>query len=488
VSPTTLLAAKCSGNGPQAAEGVFDEEFLGLLERHHGVLERVNDARFDAREGDAVLGDLASRLESRLTELQPPGDSLRRGVRPLTLLAMLIGLPLAAWLAWSIFVDYRIRHVESVARSVVDANAQMRGYPLDVKAIDQGRSLTISGLAPAPSVKSELIAQIGAALPDVAIRDSLSAVAASGPDVAPLIAAMAREQAILKEQLQEKLLRQSTDRARRYLAETARLMGAFLPNADAGASSSLKTLSADVAALEQSLPVLTAARRLETWTRLVTLTERLNGLAAAGTAGRPKEPDQSALDDGSGLADQAEQVLAATRAYIASQEQAARLLIERAGFARETKQLSDEAVRLKAEIAALAARPVPTIPQPTAREQLQRYVREHAIFFSEATAYRDPAAANRILDDLAALVSGQAALVRIVGYTDDVGSPAKNAALSKSRAEAVAAALVSRGVAPSKLVTLGRASPETNVSPVLGPGSSNRRVEFELGFEDEGAP
>ena len=93
-----------------------------------------------------------------------------------------------------------------------------------------------------------------------------------------------------------------------------------------------------------------------------------------------------------------------------------------------------------------------------------------------------------MLDDLARLMKRDGSLVRIIGFTDDAGTPAKNTAIAKSRAETVAAALVARGIASNRLVTLNRIAPETNVSPVNGTSSANRRVEFEAGFIGEGAP
>ena len=80
------------------------------------------------------------------------------------------------------------------------------------------------------------------------------------------------------------------------------------------------------------------------------------------------------------------------------------------------------------------------------------------------------------------------ALVRVIGFTDDAGTPGKNTSIAKARAETVAAALVARGVAKSRLILLSRIAPETYVTTVTGAGSANRRVEFEVGFVGEGTP
>ena len=138
-SPAFLLAAKCSGSAPMAAEQAFDEEFLALIDRHHAALDSALAAPGAGPEQtDPLLQDLSTRLEARLGELQPGNGTLRRGVRPLTLLATLVGLPLAGWLAWSVYIDYRVGHVESVARSIVDAIPKCRAIPTISKSPSVG--------------------------------------------------------------------------------------------------------------------------------------------------------------------------------------------------------------------------------------------------------------------------------------------------------------------------------------------------------------
>jgi outer membrane protein OmpA-like peptidoglycan-associated protein len=66
----------------------------------------------------------------------------------------------------------------------------------------------------------------------------------------------------------------------------------------------------------------------------------------------------------------------------------------------------------------------------------------------------------------AALVARPNVLAQVVGYTDPTGSPERNLALSRRRAEAVSTYLASRGVAGSRLLVEGRGSqpdPSTNV-------------------------
>jgi outer membrane protein OmpA-like peptidoglycan-associated protein len=89
-----------------------------------------------------------------------------------------------------------------------------------------------------------------------------------------------------------------------------------------------------------------------------------------------------------------------------------------------------------------------------------------------------------MLDTLAAHIKSANRLVRVVGYTDERGTAARNSTLGRARADKVVQELVQRGVAREMLVAVGRGSIR-DISTVVGEQSANRRVEFEVGFEGE---
>ena len=103
------------------------------------------------------------------------------------------------------------------------------------------------------------------------------------------------------------------------------------------------------------------------------------------------------------------------------------------------------------------------------------------IFFEFNSAQLRPEA-NQLLDKVgAALASGELETFRfsIEGHTDDVGSPAYNAALSAERAAAVQTYLLAKGVPRSRLGTVGHGE----AAPVAPNDSEegrqhNRRVEI----------
>ena len=71
--------------------------------------------------------------------------------------------------------------------------------------------------------------------------------------------------------------------------------------------------------------------------------------------------------------------------------------------------------------------------------------------------------------------------VRVVGYTDNTGTPEHNSALSKQRAEVVRDYLVSLGADPKKMDAIGAAdaNPVADNSTKEGQ-AKNRRVEIEV--------
>ena len=85
-----------------------------------------------------------------------------------------------------------------------------------------------------------------------------------------------------------------------------------------------------------------------------------------------------------------------------------------------------------------------------------------------------------LLDDIAtALVNFPEWRLRIVGHTDATGSPDHNLALSLERAEAIEAALVTRGIDESRLIAAGAGQHQPVASDDTPEGRAlNRRVEL----------
>ena len=89
---------------------------------------------------------------------------------------------------------------------------------------------------------------------------------------------------------------------------------------------------------------------------------------------------------------------------------------------------------------------------------------------------------RRYLEDVVTLLQQNPHLhVRVVGHTDDVGTPAANQVVSKKRANAVRDFLLEQGVAADRIQTAGRGNTEPLVrSRDEAARAKNRRIEIEL--------
>jgi outer membrane protein OmpA-like peptidoglycan-associated protein len=89
-------------------------------------------------------------------------------------------------------------------------------------------------------------------------------------------------------------------------------------------------------------------------------------------------------------------------------------------------------------------------------------------------------ASDRVLDQIVNLLREDTSLkLSIQGHTDNVGSKAANLDLSKRRADAVKAALVSRGIDAGRLTTDGFGDTKPVADNAAEPGRArNRRVEL----------
>jgi len=91
-----------------------------------------------------------------------------------------------------------------------------------------------------------------------------------------------------------------------------------------------------------------------------------------------------------------------------------------------------------------------------------------------------------LLDLTARAASDCPGTLRVEGHTDDTGSSAFNENLSRRRAEAVRAALIQRGVAPSRIIAAGYGSARPIGDNATEEGRAlNRRIEIRIVRPDE---
>lgn len=481
VSPSYLLAARCKGADSAAAERVLDEEFLRLMERCSPHIEAIakSGGAWPAPAGrqlQPMLAELSERVTARLTEIAPPIGQ-RSGVRPLTILATLIGMIAAVLVSWHLYTRWVETSVAAIARDIIEATPSMLGYPASVGVQTGGAALTLQGLTPSLDVQNALVKRIAAALPGVEVRNRLNPLP-EGTDFRPMLAELKDGQSAFEAEVKLATDRQMRQRAVGLLSRAAMVLETEAKSLDAAAADAMTRFAKEVSslsALAEAEPAALPARAEQLEAELSAASLRILDTGNAVSSGKTSVADAPAT--GSQFVDI---LTSAERVGFAAQALADRSSVRRR-LAEEAAAQKAALRSLQREIDVLAKRGL------TPREALVQFTRANAVFFGDGTGFRDPAGAMRVLDELASLMAADGSLVRLVGYTDDGGSVQTNTALGQARAETVAAELVRRGVQSNRLVILRRTSPEYNVSQERGARSPNRRVEFEVGFIGEGS-
>jgi len=129
--------------------------------------------------------------------------------------------------------------------------------------------------------------------------------------------------------------------------------------------------------------------------------------------------------------------------------------------------------------------PPPLIAQPPPAPTLQRAVdaelAQGTIEFATGKAVL-ASSDQGVLDRLAAVLrNAPEARVEIVGHTDDVGTAARNQALSEARAGAVKAYLIEHGVSADRLTARGEGEDNPAGDNATAAGRQlNRRIDFRV--------
>jgi len=481
-SPSYLLAAKCSGPAPAGAERQLDTEFLSALERHRDLLagppapargtSTPNLAGKQLEQLHGILPQLASSLQSPETGPQP-GAASRRGGRIMLGLLGSIGMALVAVWLWVTWDGMQIAGMRRSAQMIVDSSSDFKGWPVSVESERDGSAVSLIGLAPSEDAKKDLLAAVGRTVAPASVKDGLSVVhsAPPGREAGLEVIALRKDVAGLEVSLLHSHVRRSIQRAERRLmlalADVARIeQGPARPQGQSldrargemeHARELMLRLQRVLAASGlkaddfKSLP----APLLDISTALARAEAEFHLAIGSGGEAPPAAPEPAD-------APAADPLVAAENVAFASERLAERTawLDRQAGLERRMAM--------------------------SQRQWLEAWTKANAVFFGNETDFRDAARTEKLLDELAARMKTNSLRLRVVGYTDGLGSAARNSPLAATRAEKVAAALVGRGIDRARLSVIGRVN-GPDLSPDLGPDSPNRRVEFELAFDGEGA-
>lgn len=452
-SPLYLLAARCSGTASPNAERLLDDAFMTTIERCQALPAGGSALAPDDAPYRSELRALSERLATELPAASKASGG--RGMSPALVLLALIGVLVAGTAAWLVLDRHFVNRAQELTSAAIAATPGTTGYLIDVNVSPFGRRVSLTGLTRDDTVKAAILERLHRDLPGTTITDRLTPLPGVRGEIGPAI-----EQAEISAALHRTALR---------LDQVALDLPLIMPGVETPAHRAI---------LQNVLDLATDSAK-----KLRVQTSGLHKTAA----------EQERL--GHDLRQKAAEL---TAIFAGPDNQRAAPERDKPGPTRESARRLELAADQLATVTATAlqvlaikrniAPPAPAVvraPDITAFERLSVFVRSHAVFFAGDIAYRNEELANRTLDNLAKLMSETDALVRVVGYTDAKGTSDRNNELSESRARKIVDELVTRGIARSRLVAIGRLD-ANQIAPATGETSPNRRVEFELGFAGEG--
>ena len=475
-SPGYLLAAKCSGVPTPQTERLLDQEFAATIEAHRGLLSSKLNGQQPVQLR-SMLPALAQRMQAGLDA----GADIAASGKPnlAKWLLILMATALLGWLLWDKWLTWQTERTRTAVEAVLQGSI-MGSYVSGVEVERGGYAVRLKGLAPSEPDKSAMLGAVQKILGATRIEDRIEILPERGD------AGLQSFKRDVQESSASAALTATQRALQRARSRTLQITGEMSRLAREGIDAPLRPLfeasSRRVTAAASELEDLAQiAMRASARDDLGSMQSRLDGLlsllrqAGAGvaemrgdTAGPVLQRPQPGTERHASIREEAELIAVSTDALW-------------------TEVAATERYLLRQSIVELSRRPQPVVAPPVGlspRQELEDWVRRNAIFFSNEASFRDAEESGRLLDALVGLLKRTDALVRVVGYTDDLGTSQRNGGISLDRANKVRQALIDRGVAAQRLSVVGRPN-GPNLSQATGMNSPNRRVEFEVGFERE---
>ncbi|MEM6496761.1 MAG: OmpA family protein, partial [Pseudomonadota bacterium] len=297
----------------------------------------------------------------------------------------------------------------------------------------------------------------------------------AGIDPEPQIARLRTEMAAMEVKAQQRSIHQALEQTTRRLLlaqpELDRLRGAVKSDEQ------LKTLTKVKLEIESSL------REIETYRAVAERT--VGDVATLQSLTTPLHTLSMTIDSAANKLASLIDGIEVTRPSAHRVSEPSEPVIAAETLEAQAQRLATTAIAV-AQTRLLVPQQQPVVSEKTDRERLEAFVKSNVIFFSNGDDFRDSAATQKVIDDLAQLLARTSAMLRIAGYTDETGRQNRNNPLAQSRADKVLELLVSKGIDRNRLISVGRAN-GVNLSNATGPRSPNRRVQFEIAFRGETA-
>ncbi len=479
-SAQMIVAAQYHGEPDARQQRSLDAAFLDLLDSQTGI--------------GADPQHSLERLAGKLSIVSEPLPEKKKAFSPLAI----IGLLLLAGLGYWAYVSWRHwqaeSRVESALAQTLATRPQLAAYPVRIATSHSGRSVALSGLVPSREDEQALQAaiataaapyEVSSALAVVTTQPGLDAVAAANATLEQRLARLNGETLALESRLANETSATRAQLADRLQSEISVLTGRLTQftfdlnttraklsgEAGAGALALHGEIEAGLALLASESAAIKAQGDAQTRSELAEFSAKLATLADELATTRA-----SAQDNSRAAAGQANQMQAALSAEISRlQEELKAARVQLAGQASEANAASQKAID------AIQAR------LDTPRARLEEKLRGIAIFFNGPDTLEDEAGARAIAGAIAPLANA-AGGIRVIGYSDETGTPGGNRQVSRRRAEVVAQLLRDAGTDPARVVLSSRAVLAPLTDPSDPASLRNRRVTFEPLYDNEIRP
>jgi len=292
-SPTSLLAARGRGVAPAALEQFIDGEFLNTIERLRTLLNGGSEV--SDRAINALLADLAAKLEGGIAEQHARLAGRRVGLSPAAVLFWGLALVLAGWAGWAAYSSYVTGRARDTAERVIADRPELNGYPVHIGIESRGAKITLLGLVPTADAAHEAVQRLRTALPAAEIADRTAALPHGDIDalqagIGELTTEAARNDAAARAALEQ--LGSETSSANAVLHNGLKTLDDQVAKANGEAQSGLEALHtaliaadksrhADVEALRSALAEADKARRADVETLRAELARALAPSALA---------------------------------------------------------------------------------------------------------------------------------------------------------------------------------------------------------------
>lgn len=181
VSPGVILAIKTRGPPPGRFDSALNETFCSFLAQWGDMLSDPD--QIESHQRVALADDLEERFQFLLKARR---SNFKGSSRKGTILLASLALLAIGWIGWSLYGEWEKRRKEAAAYSVIAEQAELAGYPLQVRYSDDDNTLAVTGLTPDDESLDRLRKGLDAALEGSVLVMNVSALPQQKTDLSDI--------------------------------------------------------------------------------------------------------------------------------------------------------------------------------------------------------------------------------------------------------------------------------------------------------------